>query len=542
MGFDTLRQLLKVQKDGIGMDAPEKPVVMIIDDDRHLLDDLSFTLRDDYGVVCCEGGKDGLEKLDETVSAVVLDIKMPDQDGFQVFKAIKEHYLNLPVLFHSAYQDLKDPYDIMNEYRPFGYVSKSANLSQLQDSIASAVEYYAQIRKNQQLVKDLQLTRNYLDNIINSMPSVLVGLDPEKNVIHWNRKAEEATGIKAGDAIGKPFETVFPQMVDQMKRLCKTMKGKEPQKAEKLAKEEDGRTRYSDMLLYPLINNGLEGLVLRIDDVTERVMLEEMMVKAEKMMTISGLSAGIAHEINNPLTIILQSIEMADLQLSPDYPKNTETARSMGVDLPKVRDYMNHQNIFKYFDDIKRASLRTSEIAENMLRFSRKCESKHKPADIHQLIEEVIDLAANEYSMKKNFNFRSIEIVRNYTGGIPEVPCVRVEIGQVLLNLLRNAAQAMAANPPEKKPQITIETAMDNGKAMIVVSDNGPGMSGETLTHIFEPFFTTKGEGQGTGLGLSVSSHIIKDHHKGELKVESTPGMGTVFRILLPLQTGDAMK
>lgn len=535
MGFDILRQLINIQTDKNRSKKTEKPVVMIIDDDINLLDDLAYALKDDYRVWGCPSGEEGMERLDETVSAVVLDIRMPGQDGFQIFKAIKDRFLHLPVLFHSAYQDLKDPYEIMNEYRPFGYVSKSAGLEQLKDSIASAVAYYAQIRQNRELVRELQLTKNYLDSIIHSMPSIVIGLDSENHVIHWNQKAQETTGISAEQAIGQPVEIVLPDMIEHLEKIQEAISLKIPMKTETAITQENGKTRYTDTLVYPLVTHEADGVVIRIDDVTERVMFEEMMVKTEKMMMVSGLAAGIAHEINNPLSIILQSIEITRQRLLPEMDLNRRVAEIHGVDLQKLKGYMNDRKIYDNFNHIEKASLRTSEIVQNMLNFSRQYEIHSVPTDLVPLIEEALALSENEYSLKTAYNFHSIEIIREYDPNLPQVPCVRVEIVQVLLNLIKNAAQSLEPSGGERPRRITIKAGMRDRMAVITVSDTGKGMSRETLKRIFDPFFTTKSPGQGTGLGLSVSLHIIREHHQGDLLAESTPGNGSIFTVLLPL-------
>ena len=331
MAFNALRKIIKIETgDGL-LNQPEKPVIMIIDDDRRLLEDLAFSLEDDYHVLGCPGGQEGLDRLDETVSAVVLDIRMPERDGFQIFKAIKERYLHLPVLFHSAYQNLLDPYEIINEYRPFGYISKSAGLQELKDSIASAVSYYSQIQRNRELVQELQLTKAYLENIIHSMPSMLIGIDAKSQVVHWNKKAYETTGISMEKAVGQPIERLMPTMGTRLEEIQEIMTTKIPKKLETLISKENGETRYTEILVYPLMDNESGGGVIRLDDVTARVMFEEMMVKTEKMMMVSGLAAGIAHEINNPLSIILQSIEVSRQRLSPELPINRKAAELRNI-------------------------------------------------------------------------------------------------------------------------------------------------------------------------------------------------------------------
>lgn len=535
MGFNTLRQIIKIQTDESLSKKIEKPVVMIIDDDTHLLEDLAFSLKDDYHVLGCPSGSEGMERLDETVSAVVLDIRMPGQDGFQIFKAIKERLPHLPVLFHSAYQDLKDPYEIINQYRPFGYISKSAGLPELKDSIDSAVDYYSQIRRNRELVRELTLTKEYLDNIIHSMPAMLIGLDARTQVVHWNRKAWEKTGIPPEKAVGQPLESLLPEMAGRLEEVREIMTLKSPKKLDTLVFQENGKTRYTEILVYPLENLDAGGAVIRLDDVTERVMFEEMMVKTEKMMMVSGLAAGIAHEINNPLSIILQSIEVTRQRLSPEMGVNQKAAVVHGVDLEKLKGYLKERKIFDNFDHIEQASLRTSEIVQNMLNFSRQYEIHSIPTDIEQLIEETLSLSANEYTLKNDWEFQSIEIIREYEDGLPRVPCVRVEIAQVLMNLIRNAVQALYPPGGDHPRRITIKAGVKDQMAVITVSDTGKGMGREIVKRVFDPFFTTKSPGQGTGLGLSVSLHIVREHHQGDLLVESAPGQGATFTLLLPL-------
>ena len=147
-----------------------------------------------------------------------------------------------------------------------------------------------------------------------------------------------------------------------------------------------------------------------------------------------------------------------------------------------------------------------------------------------------MELANNDYDLKKKFDFRQINVVRNSAQNTPEIKLVETEIEQVLLNLLKNAAQAFPNKEfKNEEPTITITTDLEDGFVKITISDNGPGMPEEIRKRIFEPFFTTKPVGMGTGLGLSVSYMIITNNHKGRLEVQSIPEQGTTFSIYLPL-------
>ena len=152
------------------------------------------------------------------------------------------------------------------------------------------------------------------------------------------------------------------------------------------------------------------------------------------------------------------------------------------------------------------------------------------------LLDNTIELASSDYDLKKKYDFRRIDIVREYDPTMPEVPCERTKIQQVFLNILKNSAQAMAQEKDEgKEPLIALRVQRDGDTALIEIEDNGPGMDDATRKRVFEPFFTTKGIGDDTGLGLSVSYFIITKNHGGTLSVESTPGIGAKFIIRLPL-------
>ena len=174
-----------------------------------------------------------------------------------------------------------------------------------------------------------------------------------------------------------------------------------------------------------------------------------------------------------------------------------------------------------------------------MLAFSRKSDASKMAVDLAELLDKTIDLAAHDYDLKKKYDFRKIEIIRKFQDNLAPFPCFPMEIQQVVLNLLRNAAQAMAfdAGPKtgeDKAPRIIIRLKQTGERIHIDVADNGPGIDEAIRKRVFEPFFTTKPLGIGTGLGLSVSYFIVTNRHQGTLSVESTPGAGSRFRLDLP--------
>ena len=171
-----------------------------------------------------------------------------------------------------------------------------------------------------------------------------------------------------------------------------------------------------------------------------------------------------------------------------------------------------------------------------MLAFSRTTTTEFQPARIEEILDTTVRLAANDYDLKKKYDFRHIEIVRDLDPELDTVICEPMEIEQVLLNLIKNAAQAMATEGSPLPHRIILRTRKEADYARIEVEDNGPGMDEMTRRRVFEPFFTTKAVGAGTGLGLSVSYFIVTEQHKGTIDVNSAPGQGTCFIIRLPLQ------
>lgn len=276
-------------------------------------------------------------------------------------------------------------------------------------------------------------------------------------------------------------------------------------------------------------------------DVTESRKMETMMVQTEKMMSVGGLAAGMAHEINNPLSGMLQSLQNVIRRLSPGLPANEAEAEACGTRLETIRRYLEKREILRFLDNIRVSGERASHIVENMLSFSRRSESRKAPVDLSALLDKAVELAAHDYDLKKKFDFRHIRIERRYDPDMPPVPCAATEIEQVVLNLLRNAAQAMReSETPESSPCITLHLGKEREFAVIEIADNGPGMDEARIKRIFEPFFTTKEVGVGTGLGLSVSYFIVTNNHGGAMTAESTSGEGASFVIRLPLVDSSA--
>ena len=282
-----------------------------------------------------------------------------------------------------------------------------------------------------------------------------------------------------------------------------------------------------------LLIDGEEHAVTTFHDITEQKKIQEMMIQTEKMMSVGGIAAGIAHEINNPLGIILQTAQNLALRTRPDFPRNQKAAEEVGLDLTLMERYMKARKLDVFIEQIQIAGARAATIIRNMLDFSRRSEAHRGQCDVRSIIEKSIALAESDYDLKKSYDFRQIQIDIVEHGEIPAITCTETEIEQVVLNILRNAAQAMGAQHT-KSPRIAIHMSGTDQGVRIEIEDNGPGMQPEVQRRIFEPFFTTKKPGEGTGLGLSVSYFIITQGHGGTISVTSQPGHGSCFTIDLP--------
>lgn len=299
-------------------------------------------------------------------------------------------------------------------------------------------------------------------------------------------------------------------------------------------RRKDGELVDVEVSLTPLPSPGGNAVLAMVRDLTQRKKMQEAMIRTEKMASLGSLAAGMANEINNPLAIILHGAQGTLRRLDPDLAPNAQAAKRHDIDLARVLDYMRERHILLYLDAIREAGERAAGIVRGMLTFCRVPESARERADINALVESGLALAASEYDPKTRYDFRRITIVKRLTPDMPPVPCMPGQIRQVVLNLLRNAAQALteAAIP---MPSITLRTFTRDDQAVVEIEDNGPGIPADVLPRIFEPFFTTKKSGGGTGLGLSVASFIVTRNHGGRLTVASEPEKGTAFTIALPL-------
>ncbi|TVT82004.1 HAMP domain-containing sensor histidine kinase [Pseudomonas sp. H3(2019)] len=396
------------------------------------------------------------------------------------------------------------------------------------------LELEVQVRSK--IEKKLTGFQNYLNSIIDSMPSALIALDEQLYVTQWNQEASALSGTRLDEALNQPIFLAFEPLKPFLPQLKETVEQHSVVKIERVTWIKDDEPKHYALTFYPLMGGAGRGVVIRIDDITQRLSLEEMMVQSEKMLSVGGLAAGMAHEINNPLGAILHNVQNIRRRLSADLPKNIETAEQIGIELGSVNRYLQNREVPQLLDGIQQAGARAAKIVTHMLSFSRRSNRQMAPCDLPALIDQAVEIASNDFDLAIGFDFKGQAIIRQFDPQLGPVPGTANELEQVLLNLLKNAAQAIHQREDATEPgRIILRTRLNPPWAEIQVEDNGVGMSENVRKRTFEPFFTTKEIGQGTGLGLSVSYFIITNNHKGQMEVQSTLGQGTCFTLRLPL-------
>ncbi|MDD0845495.1 sensor histidine kinase [Pseudomonas sp. Gutcm_11s] len=396
------------------------------------------------------------------------------------------------------------------------------------------LELEVQVRSK--IEKKLTGFQNYLNNIIDSMPSALIALDDQLYVTQWNQEASALSGTPLDEALNQPVFLAFPSLKPFLLQLKRTAEQHRVEKIERVTWRRGEEAHHYALTFYPLMGAGGRGAVIRIDDITQRLSLEEMMVQSEKMLSVGGLAAGMAHEINNPLGAILHNVQNIRRRLSPELAKNQDLAVEIGIALDDVNAYLHNREIPQLLDGIAQAGSRAAKIVTHMLAFSRRSNRQLAPCQLTVLIDQALEIAGNDFDLTESFDFKGIAIERDFDAQLGPVPATANELEQVLLNLLKNAAQAIHLRDDDTEPgRIVLRTRLNPPWAEVQVEDNGIGMPELVRKRIFEPFFTTKEVGQGTGLGLSVSYFIVTNNHKGQLEVQSAQGKGTCFTLRLPL-------
>jgi len=375
--------------------------------------------------------------------------------------------------------------------------------------IHSVLEEVSIIIENSLLYEEIVNLKNYNDNILNSLPNGIITTDTEGIIVTINQGAEYILNIKSSEHVGKRVDTIFQNVLRSDFDIIRCIKSGENLINYDINLElKNGKISVLGISVSMLksIKGNIMGAAILITDLTEKKFIENQIARAEQLAALGEMSAGVAHEIRNPLTSIQGFTQL----------------------LPKKM----HEPEFmqKYVEIVTRETNRLNDIVERFLSFARPRETGFQQCQVEDIIKNCLSLL--HYQIEKN----GIK-VNLKTTGCPSVWGDWQQLEQVFINIILNAIQFM--NKPEKKIFIAtssiLRKLLDNRYKEFVavrIEDNGSGIPQENIDKIFNPFYTTRPNG--TGLGLSITSQIVEKHN-GSIEVNSIPGKGTVFIVYLPV-------
>lgn len=530
----------------------EKTRILLVDDVLKNIQVIGKILRDNgFLVSVAKSGAQALEIAKITLpDLILLDILMPEMDGFETCRRLKKEtaFISIPIIFLSALSETKDKVKgfeagavdfVTKPIQPEELLARihlHLTLKFLQDDLEAQVKLRTQelLSINQTLIKQQEEYRS----VMKAVPDPIIVYDLSGRTVYVNPAFTRVFGWSSHDFMGKrPDFMVEGEEQKTKDAIKKTLEQGYLTDFETRRYTRDGKILDVSIsgASYQNAQGEYMGMVVNLRDITVLKKTAEAMIQNEKMMSLGGLAAGMAHEIRNPLSAIIQNAQVLRVRLFDRMPANDKAAEECGVSLEAIQAYLETRKVGSILESLRESGIRVNTIIENMLSFSRKSEAILVPCNLADLMDKTIELASQDYDLKKKYNFRQIRIVREYDPDLPEVPCEGSKIQQVFFNILKNGSEAMVETG-QPDPCFILRTWRKRDMACVEIEDNGPGIDTGIMEKIFVPFFTTKGSDGGTGLGLSVSYFIVTKGHQGTLEVESTPGKGTNFILCLPLK------
>jgi two-component system, NtrC family, sensor kinase len=398
---------------------------------------------------------------------------------------IREHTVAVLGLGKTVDGDFLSSDDVELVQTIAGYVAVALDNSQLYTSL-------------EQKALEIARLKDFSENIVESLNVGVLAVDLGGMVESWNSRMEQLFSVPRHDAVGRQLRALLPE--ELAAEIAARRDEEQITGIYKQRLHHQGKFLTLNVSITPLVSKSGEriGRLLLFDDVTQRERMEEQMSQTEKLTSLGLLAAGVAHEVNTPLAVISNYIQMLAKQMPEGDPRQS------------------------IIEKIVKQTFRASEIVNNLLNFSRTGATEAADIDVNRVVEETLSLVAHPLKTSQ------IHVVKQLGDTLPPVRGSANKLQQVFLNLFLNARDAMPTGG-----MLEVRTAAHNGSVEVEVADTGAGIPREHIHRIFDPFFTTKPNGRGTGLGLSVSYGIIKEH-AGKIDVRSTPGKGTSFHVEFP--------
>jgi two-component system, NtrC family, sensor kinase len=524
--------------------------IMIVDDSAENLTVLTDAIKKwGYRVRPATNGNQAITAaLNDPPDLILLDIVMPDMDGYEICRRLKENAATdkIPVIFISAMDKMFDEIKGF-ESGAVDYIIKPLQMPVLKSRIDTHVQLKIHRDQLERMVSDRV---KEINSLLSAIKTILIGVSTDKKITHWNSEAETAFKINTKDVIGKIFDNSI--IVWEWNRFNKDIAKVISEGIPVIIKElrfstpasQEGLFRFLNIKITPIkdTGNNITGYLIAGEDITEVRAMRIQANHAQKLEAIGRLAAGIAHEINTPA----QYIRDNTIFIKESLEKILEITNAI-TGLRNIKDYSGIPvkifDLFKSADydflvkEMPRAVEQTLEgigriakISGSIKKFSHPGNSSKSFSDINKIIEDAVTISKNEW---KYFSTVELDLDRN----MEATECYGDDLGRVFLNIIINAAHAIeekVKGSTDQKGIIKIITAYYGTYIKIEIRDTGVGIPEGIRDKIFDPFFTTKEAGKGTGQGLAIAFDVIVNMHGGHIDVDSTTGEGTVFTITLP--------
>jgi len=418
--------------------------------------------------------------------------------------------------------------------------------------LKSDEELKRQTKKRKKAKRKVKEAHREIEHLISSLPTILIGLSRENQIMHWNAVAEKVLETSAADVMGLTlnqcelkwdWDKVSAGIAESQAEGCNV-------RVDNIHyRNAHGEERYLGLTITPFNgkDNSILGLTIIGADITDRVKIEAQLHQSQKMEAIGQLAAGIAHEINTPTQFVGDNTRFlqdafGDLVKACNlYKESIKAAKSGALNEERIKDIeksVAELDIGYLEEEVPQAIQQTlkgidriAHIVQAMKIFAHPGGGEKEPIDINKEIEKTIIITRNEWKYVA-------ELITDFDATLPTVSCHRAEFNQVILNLIVNAAHAIADANGEHSSErgtIKISTALAGNWAEVRISDTGHGIPEEIRHRIFDLFFTTKEPGRGTGQGLAIAHSVIVDKHCGKIDIETGEDRGTTFVIRLPV-------
>lgn len=360
----------------------------------------------------------------------------------------------------------------------------------------------------------LKSREQYITNIVESMPLMLIGLNQNMEIIQWNQVAETSTGRPIASVIGKNLWDAYPAITLTYEQVSEVLHNKKTVTIKHSQRDQ----YYFDITIYALTDKDEAGVVILVDDITKQMKAENKVSERDKISAMGELASAMAYDINLPLQSILSSLMNAQEKLATD---DINTIKNELLNTLKNACFSGKQ---------------ASSIIQNLLDLASSHHSEKASADIKELMDQSINLADSLFADLSGLKFGDINITRHYHEGLPQIPCYHSELQQVFIRLLRNAFHSLNTKA-QTNAAINIEISEFYDSLWIKVQHNGRALSAQEQEDIFQPFFSISDRAPACPVEhrLSYSYFIITDHHDGQMSVTSDEKFGTCFNIQLPL-------